>query len=772
MDIIGLARVLWRRKWMILGTAFVAGLLTVFLLQFRQNRFQSVSQISTGYTVSDQYGFETDNPALTEIDVQFSNLMALMNSPISFNLLSYRLLLHDLDSPQQRFRDPRPVPVYYSDPGNGFHRVVSEIGQKIGNIISPDDPSVYEIWEFFSSDETKKVKEILHYKLEHLLPLKTNDPDYELIRKYYLQFGYGYTDVRENTTIGRIPNSDFLQVSFVSENSKLSAYAANVYTEEFIRYYTSLLENNSVYSVAFLEEMVNRKKEDLDGKLDEFYTGSVVSLPSIPESGAMRLTQISELENQRYEILSRIEGLKVSIARRQDQIDEILSPVANGDNQRILQLQGKIDDLNVRFITSGSSNIRLLDSLTLLRGQLSNALMGNGGTPVVSAAQIREQIQDADVELQVEQKRLNLLDAQIAELKAGLSGYASREARNTAIQSEVDLASTEYQEAVSRYNEAKSRQLVANTLKQELAAIPAISSVSLRDLYIVAFAVAGSVAFCVFLIVFREVSDLSIRTPSRFRRMVKLPLLGILTRTDKKLSINTIYDDFSDTGKIKRLDTHRSLLRQIRFEIESMNGKILLFTSLKPGEGKTFLIISLSYVLSLLNKRILIIDSNFKNNSLTKIYESSEKKEVSSSSSETLLKRLIKPVKKPSNKLQVSQKMTYDPICRTNFKNIFLARNSGTSNNSPSEILSENDFRNFIKEMASRFDYILMEGAALNKYTDTKELISYADKVIAVFAADSVLDSLDHESMAYLRSLDGKFGGAILNKVEVENLNM
>jgi len=64
-----------------------------------------------------------------------------------------------------------------------------------------------------------------------------------------------------------------------------------------------------------------------------------------------------------------------------------------------------------------------------------------------------------------------------------------------------------------------------------------------------------------------------------------------------------------------------------------------------------------------------------------------------------------------------------------------------------------------------------MEGASLNKYSDTRELARFADKIVAVFSAESEIKDVDKESIDYLLSKDDKFFGSILNKIDLKNLN-
>ncbi|MCB9056814.1 MAG: hypothetical protein H6549_13250, partial [Chitinophagales bacterium] len=90
----------------------------------------------------------------------------------------------------------------------------------------------------------------------------------------------------------------------------------------------------------------------------------------------------------------------------------------------------------------------------------------------------------------------------------------------------------------------------------------------------------------------------------------------------------------------------------------------------------------------------------------------------------------------------------------------------------PSEILPKNHLLNYLELLKEEYDYIFMEGAPLNIYTDTKELIKFADGLIGIFAADSNLTAADKESISFLNENKDKFLGAILNKVQEANLDL
>ena len=85
-------------------------------------------------------------------------------------------------------------------------------------------------------------------------------------------------------------------------------------------------------------------------------------------------------------------------------------------------------------------------------------------------------------------------------------------------------------------------------------------------------------------------------------------------------------------------------------------------------------------------------------------------------------------------------------------------------NFSPSEILSENNLLKHLEKLKQVYDFILIEGPALNTHADSKEILDYAEGVVLVFSARNTVQESDRESIAYLKSNRGKLIGAVLEQ--------
>ncbi|MFN4081953.1 MAG: hypothetical protein ACK4NS_13725, partial [Saprospiraceae bacterium] len=89
---------------------------------------------------------------------------------------------------------------------------------------------------------------------------------------------------------------------------------------------------------------------------------------------------------------------------------------------------------------------------------------------------------------------------------------------------------------------------------------------------------------------------------------------------------------------------------------------------------------------------------------------------------------------------------------------------------SPAEQLSGSDFGAFCRAFAAHYDYVFLEAAALNDYSDALELAPFVDSSIAVFNAAFAISATDQSSIQRLSDPTFKCIGAILTQVEPDQL--
>ena len=158
--------------------------------------------MSTGLTLRNEVSFENESFNIREIEIKFNNLIENMTSDKLVSLVSFRLLLHDLENPAFR------------------KKADQELKTNLFN----------------NEEDTLSVTNFLQSKIDSMHVL-SNSKEFDLsVLRYLKSKGYDHQTLKKNLSINRIKFTDYILVSYTSENPQLSAFVVNTLCDEFIRY--------------------------------------------------------------------------------------------------------------------------------------------------------------------------------------------------------------------------------------------------------------------------------------------------------------------------------------------------------------------------------------------------------------------------------------------------------------------------------------------------------------------------------------------------------
>ncbi|MET0464600.1 MAG: Wzz/FepE/Etk N-terminal domain-containing protein [Chitinophagaceae bacterium] len=734
MEFAYLFRALLRGKWVIAASVLIA-LIAAFVLTIGyKSKFKSTAQLSTGFTQADQIKIEEDgrfNPQ--QIDVKFNNAIENMTSPRVRSLVSYNLMLHDLES---------------DEPFTKLNKKQKE---------TPE----------FKQVDPVKASKILRNKIDSIEMLSPQNPDEKKLLKYIQLYKYDVSDIAANLQAARYQRTDYINIVYTSENQFMSAFVVNKLCDEFKRFYGLDRFDRTGRSITSLDSLVRLKKALLDEKIatkNAFMVNKGVVDPTME-----RQTNLSQIGSFESELVNE-RGQQQNYAYRVQQLDQLIaterakgggtSPASGSsitNNNEYVRLRAQYNTLYAEYLKNGGTDVEMRNRLNVLLKDMSALELAgdkNKANPQdLSRISIDELIQrkiDAEALLRASNQKIASLQGQINMLRSGLSGKAAIGADIGQLDKEIEIASKEYTEASNRLNLASNLNESSQTgFKQTLIGEPALRPEASKRM--VTMILSGVAAFFISSLAILALAffDKSIRTPSNFHRQVDMPLLGIVNFV--KFGDSNILKRITDFNSSERDNTFRELLRKLRYEIEASRKKVFLFTSTEPQQGKTSLIQALAYSLSLGKKKVLIIDTNFCNNDLT----------VAIQAQPTLEKFQL-------NEGSFSIARAAQMISPTPIPGVDIIGCEG-GDYTPTEILPKNHLLKYLDYLKEEYDFIFMEGAPLNGFTDTKELMEYAEKVIIIFSAEKAISEADQDSVTFLKDND-KFFGAILNKVQDPNL--
>ena len=705
-----------------------------FFTRNTQKKYRSYSQVSTGFTISDQIKVGNENFDIYQAETKFNNAIITFISPSVLSLLSYTLILHDLESPAP-------------------FRALNEKQKE-----SP----------VFAAVKKEEAKTIFREKLETMSLLTSYKPEEKKLLEFLSLYGYDHKTLSRNLSVYRLQRTDYIQIDYASENPELSAYIVNNLFQQFIRYYKNVRSNTSQESIDTLKSLMEKKKQDLDFK--NALLGQAGGSVDVGIQSTSTFDLISSFEqslaqekNNQTNLYSSLRKINQRIASASGTKPTSTNPA---DNEELLMLRKAMQDAYTAYLNSGSTDKALLNRYNQLKAEYQSKL--SNAEPVTNLPKTTESLSeliqkknDIEIDIQTSTSNIASLQGKINTLKGTVYNDATRGATIETLLKDVDLASKEYLAAKQKYNDAIDMSSSSvNNFRQTLLGQPAITPEPSKRKIIVAMAGISALLTTVLIIILLAYIDSSIKTPGIFARTVNLKLISMvnfMNLKNKNLADIVANKDWGDDPTDKnRHNIFRESLRKLRYEVESSGKNIFLFASTKKGQGKTTLIQALSHSFSQTKKKVLIIDTNFCNNDLTVQTEAVpilEKIDTDETGSQTITEQIEAVATKLSS------------------GNIFVIGSEG-GDYTPSEILPRKNILHYLPELKKEFDYIFLEGPPLNDFSDAKELSHYVEGVIAVFSASEIIKQIDKESIKFFRELGDKFIGAILNMVDLKNVNV
>lgn len=740
--------ILWRRKWLILASMLAAAVTAFLIVGQQAYTYRAEATISTGIIGEQGLNLTENNPYIQEsqIKMHFANLVTSLTSRKNMDFLSYYLLRHDSD----------PAAVNAEKP--------------FRNLADREIPKELNL-DFDEMDIED---------LNDLLALKIDSFDYTFERQPEMQSvftklskAYGYdreTMLRYNIEANRSGESDNIVVSFTSENPELSAWAVNKFCESsiaFNKYNKDRLEGRTL---AIADDQVKSKRKELNERLLELKNYKTLkNVVDVKASSDALVSREKGLEEDREELSNRTIAISNSIKQLKTEIAALQKnkTFTKGEkentNTALEYTSNKIKELEVKLAESDYQDESIKTQLKFLKIN-QEQLMEKHAEDIIKSGKIQESQNTLEAliskktSLEIEERevkqRKKSIDDELYNIKITTRDYVDTDANIGELEKEIEILTKDY-ESLLRVAENKQRDIESNFFPLrilEYAQNPDKAQPRYRAIITAFSGIVGAVLSTI-AILFASFFDSSLNSPSKFEKYAEVPLISTINKIKtKNLNLQQL---FSSNGNVKSMDVFKESVRNLRFAMEDSGAKKFLFTSTKKEEGKTFLMLNLAHTLKLKGKKVLLVDTNFKNNSLTQMSHATKQEKTSS--------RLIGESDLEEDFVTTSTNTAF------HLKDVDILGNKG-SYLSPSEVFAGKDFNHMIDKLADEYDYIFLEGAAMNDYSDSKELIDFVDKVIVIFSADSEIKQADRTDLNFLRGLGNKFMGAVLNKVNLKDL--
>ncbi|NCX96287.1 MAG: lipopolysaccharide biosynthesis protein, partial [Chitinophagia bacterium] len=558
---------------------------------------------------------------------------------------------------------------------------------------------------------------------------------------------YDYASLTKKLRVYRVENSDFINVEFESESPALSAEVVNLLCNEFITYYAANTKDNELASVAYLNKLLEAKKDTLNRLILALKNYKIDNhVLNLSDQAKTLYSQIADFE-------TRIELVKKDIMANEGAIRSIESKFDPKDRQ---YLQSKVVKLNLDIVQTK----RMLELLTeqsvknhfergtmaridsykkVLTNQINELTDKYSGSTLASKENLIAQKLNIEINNELAKNSLSSLQSQLARLNQKLDKLVPNEAVIQAYEGDINTANQEYVELLKKYNQS-SLEYNASVKVRVLEKAGPGELLPSKKVILVAVSAVCSLILCVLILFILFYLDNNLKTPQELANKTNFMVLGYLPviKTVNNFDVSSLW---TDSKKTPEMYEFKNQLRAIRYEIDNQmkEGQVLVCTSLTSKEGKTITSVSLAHAYTMIGKKVMHIDGNFSNPAKTDEHAATYYIE------DYFTGRFNLPWSR-------------------DISDIFYFSNKGLDL-SLFEIADEPTIIERLQQLRKEFDMIIIEATPLEQQSQSKEWIRIADKVLMVFDSNKPIGHAENQMIEYLKSLNAKFIGWVMNRV-------
>jgi succinoglycan biosynthesis transport protein ExoP len=594
--------------------------------------------------------------------------------------------------------------------------------EEVIDYIVEDEKNELEFKNLYSSIENNFFKRVFSKKLE--------------INKDYIK-----RILRSNFKVKNLPRSDVLELSFISNDPKISQLALKNIIDSYQRYeIDSKIQITNYANTKITERLkdLTLQMDEADAKLAKYKREN-----DLVDTGNVKELKIKEIQSISTRILDAKE-------KYQEQQNDLLSiKVADGDIDALLA----IEDLNNREeisniknnLSANESNIQsLLLIYTEKHPKVTQAYEQNSSLENQLKKILDETIQKKAFELSNLKTFINLSNDELDKAKNELRFIEEKEAGMMKYVREVESSRKLYETFLQRVKETNEAQNL-QVSKIKIIETPTLSDEPFSPNPKKNFIIAIIISFFGFyiLIFYREMNTSTISSPETIENY-GLTHIGILPKVENlKKGFHILQMFLEDPGS-----SFSESIRSARTTVESKFKKnsSFLITSSNPGEGKTTFAFNLALSLEKTQK-VLFIEADIRRPSVLNSFYKFDRKILG-------LGEII------SGNADLNSSIFKVP--GTNLDII----TSGEKRFDLSDIVNKEQIKKFFDLLKMQYDYLIIDSPPVQPVSDTLILSQSTDYNLFVIRSEFSKNATFLSSMKKMQNVNVNIDGVILNDLD------
>lgn len=543
-----------------------------------------------------------------------------------------------------------------------------------------------------------------------------------------------------------IRNSFLINITVHNRDADGAALLANRYVEQFMRYLLEYSGGKTEFAVDYLQsraEELRKESEAAESRLQDY----------------RRKHNLVSLDNSINIISERLRAINTTLTGAR--LSRIDTENVLGQIERLQQAGGNL--LEIGYISNYGNIPALKTQLAELQNQQSllaeryferhPKMIGVSNSIDVIAAQIRRDVEQSISDLRTQYTKLKETEAsyekEYKDAESGQLRLGELSVEFKSLENQAQVAKSNYIQILDRLNQATTSRNLENIPVRPLdKALPSGGPYTPNIRNIVKTSIGlGLLVFAAVAIGLSFIDD-RVKSAWDIEGFIGAHLLGIIPElgdvpdTEKHSLVNS---NKTSPGSEAFLSVYSAVKIQSKLDFP----KSVLVTSTIPGEGKTMISCNLAASFARHGKRVLVIDCDMRRPMLHRHFKLTNEL--------GLIAWFESGAKIPADPFT-------DPALGLTKvdENLYLLRSGGRSK-SPTEILENPVFGQFIESMKQHFDLVVVDSPPMGAVTDSLLISERTDEVIYVCRFNRAYRKHIRLYIKQLRESKNELLGIVLN---------
>ncbi len=550
------------------------------------------------------------------------------------------------------------------------------------------------------------------------------------------------TVIRSGISVEPLSNSRVVQLSFWASNPAVAAKVVNTVAKAYIDELMEMQMQVSGYSIGWMTkkaEVQRKKLEESEQALHNYKKKHDIitiedRLAVLPERLSDLSRSLTQAEIRKKELASLYEQIKNTPKNQLETISDLMNDVSMAPlNQAILEAEQKISELSKKYGPKHPRMITANNELAALKTkkkqQLEKAIM-----TIQNEYQLAQSYEKG---LKERLDQTKFQTAQLGEKSIQLKILKRKVETNRFLYDA--LVKTMKERGITEQNQSVNVWVIEKAKIPEYPASPRKKRNILLGIILGLF---GGIGLAFFL----EYLDNTIKTPEDVEEKLNMPVIAAIDK-QKMAPGQSIASLVIENPSSLVAENFKALRTSLFLSSAETPPKIIMVTSMTPGEGKSSISTGLAAVIAQAGKKVLLIDADMRRPTIHKVFGLDHTTGLSS---------FLAGVEDiPRTQL------IHRSVASTATLDVMTA---GPIPPNPSELLSSYKLRKFIQKASVIYDIVIVDTPPVGSVADPLIISSYVDKALIVSWTGQTTYELLGKGLRQLKDVSAPVSGIVLNR--------